>query len=100
KNFGTAAGTVAQGNDSRINNGQTAFSWGNHALAGYATTTFTDARYLRKDITTRKTGGNLDFDDNVYLRLGTTPKANLGYTGSITVMNLLGSNFAILDNGV
>lgn len=35
KNFGTASGTVAQGNDSRINNGQTAFGWGNHALAGY-----------------------------------------------------------------
>lgn len=33
--FGTTAGTVAQGNDSRINNGQTAFSWGNHATAGY-----------------------------------------------------------------
>jgi len=33
--FGTASGTVAQGNDSRINNGQTAFSWGNHASAGY-----------------------------------------------------------------
>lgn len=35
KNFGTAAGTVAQGNDSRINNGQTAYGWGNHASAGY-----------------------------------------------------------------
>ncbi|MDI6034842.1 hypothetical protein QLS91_17355, partial [Flavobacterium sp. LB2P84] len=31
KNFGTTAGTVAEGNDSRILNGQTAFSWGNHA---------------------------------------------------------------------
>lgn len=31
KNLGTAAGTVAEGNDSRINNGQTAFSWGNHS---------------------------------------------------------------------
>lgn len=31
KNFGTASGTVAQGNDSRIVNGQTAFSWGDHA---------------------------------------------------------------------
>lgn len=29
--FGTASNTVAQGNDSRIQNGQTAFSWGNHA---------------------------------------------------------------------
>lgn len=36
KNFGTTAGTVAEGNDSRINNGQTAFGWGNHASAGYA----------------------------------------------------------------
>lgn len=31
KNFGTAAGTTMEGNDSRANNGQTAFSWGNHA---------------------------------------------------------------------
>ena len=33
--YGTSANTIAQGNDSRINNGQTAFSWGNHANAGY-----------------------------------------------------------------
>jgi len=31
KNFGTTAGTVAEGNDSRILNGQTAYFWGNHA---------------------------------------------------------------------
>lgn len=31
KNFGTTAGTVAEGNDSRILNGQTAFGWGNHS---------------------------------------------------------------------
>ena len=31
KNFGTTAGTVAEGNDQRILNGQTAFGWGNHA---------------------------------------------------------------------
>lgn len=35
KSFGTAAGTVAEGNDSRINNGQTAYGWGNHASKGY-----------------------------------------------------------------
>lgn len=28
--YGTTAGTVAQGNDSRINNGQTAFGWGDY----------------------------------------------------------------------
>lgn len=30
KDFGTTLGTVAQGNDSRIANGQVAFDWGNH----------------------------------------------------------------------
>lgn len=35
KDFGTISGTVAEGNDSRIVNGQTAYSWGNHASAGY-----------------------------------------------------------------
>lgn len=28
--YGTTSGTVAQGNDSRINNGQTAYEWGNY----------------------------------------------------------------------
>lgn len=37
KNFGTTSGSVAEGDDSRINNGQTAFSWGNHSLVGYLT---------------------------------------------------------------
>ena len=37
KDFGTTSGTVAQGNDSRIVNGQTAYGWGNHASAGYVT---------------------------------------------------------------
>jgi len=35
KDFGNTAGTVVEGNDQRIENGQTAYSWGNHALAGY-----------------------------------------------------------------
>ena len=43
-NFGTTAGTIAQGNDSRINNGQTAFGWGNHASAGYLTNSLFDTR--------------------------------------------------------
>lgn len=37
-NFGTAANTVAMGNDGRILNGQTAFGWGNHGSAGYLKT--------------------------------------------------------------
>jgi hypothetical protein len=30
-NFGTSVGTIAQGNDSRINHGETAYGWGNHS---------------------------------------------------------------------
>lgn len=37
KNFGTTTGTVAEGDDSRILNGQTAYGWGDHAAAGYVT---------------------------------------------------------------
>lgn len=47
-NYGTASGTVAQGNDSRINNGQTAFGWGNHASAGYALKSYTDTELNKK----------------------------------------------------
>src|SRR5690606_32392436 len=36
--YGTTAGTIAQGNDSRINNGQTAFSWGDHRQYGLGQT--------------------------------------------------------------
>ena len=41
--FGTTAGTIAEGNDLRIINGQTAYEWGDHSLAGYSTadTTYT-----------------------------------------------------------
>jgi hypothetical protein len=35
KDFGTTAGTVAEGNDSRIINGQTAYGWGDHSTQGY-----------------------------------------------------------------
>lgn len=37
-NYGTTAGTSAQGNDSRFAQGVAAFGWGNHALAGYSKT--------------------------------------------------------------
>jgi hypothetical protein len=45
KNFGTTSGTVAQGNDSRILNGQTAFGYGNHANAGYLTENFFEHQF-------------------------------------------------------
>lgn len=49
--LGTAAGTAAAGNDSRINNGQTAFSWGNHASAGYVKTDTTYAEIPSAEVT-------------------------------------------------
>ncbi len=42
KNFGTSSGTVTQGNDSRIANGQTAYGWGDHSSEGYLTS-FTES---------------------------------------------------------
>ena len=65
KNFGTAAGTVAEGNDSRINNGQTAFGWGNHASAGYALNSALTAHINKVDnphsVTKAQVGlGNVD----------------------------------------
>lgn len=47
--YGTTAGTAAQGNDSRINNGQTAFNWGNHAGL-YASSTHTHSGYLNQGL--------------------------------------------------
>lgn len=39
--FGTTSSTVTVGDDTRVNNGQTAFGWGNHASAGYVPNTRT-----------------------------------------------------------
>lgn len=41
--FGTAVNTVAMGNDSRINNGQTAYGWGDHNSKNYLTLAQTKA---------------------------------------------------------
>jgi hypothetical protein len=89
KNFGTTTTTVAEGNDFRILNGQTAFTWGNHAglyslaahthtfaslttkpttLAGYGITdallasTYTASDVLTKIKTVDGTGSGLDAD--------------------------------------
>lgn len=45
-NFGTAANTAAMGNDARINNGQSAYNWGNHAGAGYMKEVRGDLTYI------------------------------------------------------
>lgn len=50
KNYGTTAGTVAQGNDSRIINGQTAFGWGDFRTFGLGTTAQNIADLTTTDI--------------------------------------------------
>ncbi|WP_118973118.1 pyocin knob domain-containing protein [Taibaiella koreensis] len=62
KNFGTVSGTVAEGNDSRINNGQTAYGWGNHAAAGYLKTE-TDPMYTADDKIIAKYRGHYEGAD-------------------------------------
>lgn len=57
KNFGTASGTIAEGNDTRIINGQTAYSWGNHASAGYLTSILAASTYQPLDADLTSIGG-------------------------------------------
>lgn len=68
KNFGSASNTVAEGNDSRILNGQTAFSWGNHTSAGYfLSSNFNssfDTRFSLKTTTDLTEGSNLYFTNS------------------------------------
>ena len=40
-NYGNTANTAVEGNDYRINNGQTAFGWGDHSTQGYFKPTIT-----------------------------------------------------------
>lgn len=56
--FGTGSVQVPRGDDSRINNGQTAYNWGNHALAGYALSSSLTG-YVRK-----ATADNITADHN------------------------------------
>jgi hypothetical protein len=90
KNFGTTAGTVAQGDDSRINNGQTAFGWGNHASGGYAVSTnlITAVTLTTSLLTLTRSAGNLT---------ASVPTWNQNTTGSAatltTARTLWGASF-------
>jgi hypothetical protein len=87
-NFGTAAGTVAQGNDSRILNGQTAFGWGNHASAGYAL--LTGSNINQSSFRTSLGLGSNAYSSTAYLPI------NGGYGGDVNQndLNFAGKLFA------
>lgn len=73
--FGTTANTIAQGNDSRINNGQTAFGYGDHNLMGYTTQAWVDENFVKTNngISIDITGQNL----NTYKKTGFYKGLNL-----------------------
>lgn len=75
KNFGTASGTVMQGNDSRVGNGHTAYTWGNHATANYVQKDpsgnlgiGTDKPTMKLDIATLASHDGIKLGDFVQLR--------------------------------
>lgn len=85
KNFGTTSDTVAQGNDSRIINGQTAFGWGNHSDQNYFKSTFLRAYVVDAEgydaNEANLTGG---FVGSYYSPNWLTNRAFDGYGGLIT----------------
>jgi hypothetical protein len=93
--YGTAAGTAAQGNDSRINNGQTAFGWGNHASAGYATLTGTQI-LTNKTLTGAVIDGRVT--EEVFTVTGTTPALD-PQNGTIQTWDLSGNSTPTLAAG-
>lgn len=86
--FGSASGTVAQGDDSRINNGQTAFGWGNHAgiyVRKSTADTITAAHVFTGGITMPGTSYNGTFDgSNIYRHYA----PEVGNGSVITIANL------------
>lgn len=83
-NFGTTVATVAQGNDSRILNGQTAFGWGNHASAGYMVSSnfnsFFDSRLALKNTDNLTEGAtNLYFSNSRALNATSTAYKPISY---------------------
>src|SRR5690606_26406167 len=84
---GTTSSTVAVGNDSRINNGQTAYGWGNHASAGYATTSALTSGLATKQ-NTLTAGANVSISGNTISATNTTYTAGNGLTLSGTSFSL------------
>lgn len=80
-NFGTSSNTVAEGNDSRILNGLTAFSWGDHSQVGYAFTGTGNSQVRT----------NAQLDGRFILSAGDTMTGNLAFNsinGRSLVFNL------------
>lgn len=87
--------------DENFTNWDLAFGWGDHALAGYATTGDL-APYLRSDIADIKTIGDLFFLDNVASTFGSVDQGRLFHDGNDLFLRMedVGSdNDFIIQNG-
>jgi len=85
--FGTSSDTVAEGNDSRIINGQTAFGWGDHSLVGYLLSSTAAATYVPQTRTITINGTTLNLSANRTWNVGTVTSVATGtglIGGSIT----------------
>jgi predicted heme/steroid binding protein len=76
--FGTTAGTVAEGNDTRILNGNTAFGWGNHATVGYLLSSTASTTYVPLTRTITINGTALDLSANRSWSVGTVTSVATG----------------------
>src|SRR5690606_2342824 len=83
--YGTTAGTIAQGNDSRINNGQTAFEWGDHGNYGIGRSNpvldLNDMDYGSLAYTTSTTTNN-PFEYGSVMSMGGTSGSNFQLYGT------------------
>ena len=100
--YTVAQGTPAFSVDARNGNAyvhQEYYANGNKVLHAGNHTDYTDGKYLRSDVATTKTAGNLRMATGVPLYFGTTIQGLLQTNGvSEIMMNLLNSNFVIRDN--
>ncbi|MFV8347257.1 tail fiber domain-containing protein [Flavobacterium sp. ZB4P13] len=102
KNFGASAGTVAEGNDSRISNGQTAFGWGNHSgiyqpLENQRLSTSNAVSFNRLEL-----NGITNSPKEIYFKTNNVIRFDLGTTSDTESGSNTGSNFNLFryaDNG-
>lgn len=106
-NLGLAIGTdIPAYNDSRINNGQTAFSWGNHGAQGYATETWVESQNYATvlDIANMaETNVNNNFSVDQTFQQNVTIAGNLTVSGTQFITNTetveIEDNLLVINNG-
>ena len=95
KAFGTTSGTVAQGNDSRIENGQTAYSWGNHASAGYALNTALTAHINKVDNPHSVTKTQVGLSNVLNVASYSKTESDASITNAISAIEIGGRNLLL-----